>query len=141
MASAHAGWIASIASALSAASRWLSAGSLTLTLCALAILATRPQAGAGAPLALALVAGLGAAQTYLAVRIEFDRAIFEAAAARPGGFAGFDEALQKLGWSRRASSDRPPEARAAGLGSLVKWSGALLGAQFALLLAALWLLR
>jgi len=46
-----------------------------------------------------------------------------------------------LGWTHNASGGRPPEARAAGLATLVKWSGRLLGVQFALALAALWLLR
>ena len=133
-------WTARIASALCAASRWLSAGSLALALCAFAIAATRQGAGELALPALALVVALGAVQIYLAVRIEFDRAIFEASAGQPDGFAGFDEALQKLGWTRNASGGRPPEARAAGLATLVKWCGWLLGAQFALALAALWLL-
>ena len=70
-----------------------------------------------------------------------DRAIFEASAGQPDGFTGFDEALQKLGWTRNASGGRQPEARVAGLVTLVKWSGWLLGVQFALALAALWLPR
>jgi hypothetical protein len=141
MAPVSNNWTARIASALCAASRWLSAGSLVLTLCAFAIAATGPRAGELALAALAPVVALGAVQIYLAARIEFDRAIFEAAAGQPDGFAGFDEALQKLGWNRSASGGRPPEARAAGLATLVKWSGRLLGVQFALALAALWLLR
>jgi len=141
MAPVCTNWTARIASALCAASRWLSAGSLVLTLCAFAIAATVSRAGGFALAALALVVALGAVQIYLAVRIEFDRAIFEAAAGQPDGFTGFDEALQKLGWNRRASGGRPPGARAAGLATLVKWSGRLLGVQFALALAALWLPR
>lgn len=108
-------------------------------LCAFAIAATGARAGALALAALGLVVALGAVQIYLAARIEFDRAIFEEAAGRAEGFAGFDEARQKLGWMHRAPRDRPPEARAAGLGTLVKWSGWLLGVQFALALAVLWL--
>jgi hypothetical protein len=141
MASVSSNWALRIANALCAASRWLSAGSLALTLCAFAIAAASPRAGAFALAALALIVALGAVQIYLAVRIEFDRAIFESAAGQSDGFAGFDEALQKLGWMRSADGGRPPEARAAGLSSLVKWSGRLVGAQFALVLAALWLLR
>ena len=139
MATAGGNWTARITSALCGASRWLSAASLVLVLCAFAIAASGARAGAFALAALGLVVALGAVQIYLAVRIEFDRAIFEEAAGRAGGFAGFDEARHRLGWTRGAAGDRPPEARAAGLGALVKWSGWLLGAQFALALAALWL--
>ena len=139
MATAGGNWTARITSALCGASRWLSAASLVLVLCAFAIAASGARAGAFALAALGLVVALGAVQIYLAVRIEFDRAIFEEAAGRADGFAGFDEARQRLGWTRGAAGDRPPQARAAGLGALVKWSGWLLGAQFALALAALWL--
>ena len=126
-----------MSSALCVASRWLSAGALGLTLCALALLAIRANAGSFAQSALALVIALGGVQTYLAVRIEFDRAIFEVAAERADGFAGFDEALHALGWKRGSAEGRTPQARAAGLRSLVTWSGGRLGVQFALMLAAL----
>lgn len=139
MAPACSNWTARISSALCTSSRWLSAASLVLVLCAFAIAASGARAGAFALAALGLVVALGAVQIYLAVRIEFDRAIFEEAAGRADGFAGFDEARRKLGWMRGASGDRPPQARAAGLGALVKWSGWLLAAQFALAVAALWL--
>jgi hypothetical protein len=139
VATAGGNWTARISSALCRASRWLSAASLVLVLCAFAIAASGARAGAFALAALGLVVALGAVQIYLAVRIEFDRAIFEEAAGRADGFAGFDEARHRLGWTRGAAGDRPPQARAAGLGALVKWSGWLLGAQFALALAALWL--
>lgn len=135
MALATGVWTARIAAALCAASRWLAAGSLGLTVCALA---TAPLATGVAFAAMALSAALGAVQLYLAVRIEFDRAIF--AAAAHDGFEGFDEALGRLGW-RGSNTERSPEQRAAGLVWLVKWSGALLVAQFAFLLAALGLLR
>lgn len=108
-----------------------------MTLCAFALVATHSNAGALAQTAIALVIALGAAQTYLAVRIEFDRVIFEEAAARADGFAGFDEALNALGWRRSNSGSRTPLVRAAGLRSLVIWSGWLLGGQFALALTGL----
>lgn len=133
-------WTAWISGALCAACRWLSAASLMLVLVALFALATRAQSRPAAAAALALVVALGAVQVYLAVRIEFDRAIFARAAQRPGGFAGFDEALQELGWRRRPVAERTPADRAAGLRTLVAWAAGLLAAQLALELAALWLL-
>lgn len=136
MALSAAAWSAHIAAALCAASRWLSAGSLGLTVCSLV---TAPLAAGVAFAALTACAALGAVGLYLAVRIEFDRAIFAAAAQE--GFDGFDEALGRLGWRRGAEPARSPESRAAGLATLVKRAGALLAAQFALLLAGLWLLR
>jgi hypothetical protein len=136
MALSAGAWSAHIAAALCAASRWLSAGSLGLTVCALV---AAPLAAGMAFAALAACAAFGGVQLYLAVRIEFDRAIFTAAAQE--GFEGFDEALGRLGWRRGADPARPPESRAAGLASLVKRAGVLLAAQLALLLAGLWLLR
>jgi hypothetical protein len=134
-------WPAWISAAMSGASRWLSAGSLVLVLGATAVLATSVQAGITALAALSLVVALGAVQIYLAVRIEFDRAIFRIAAERADGFRGFDAALRQLRWVRGASDERTPEARAAGLRALIACSGRLLAAQFALVLAAFWLLR
>jgi hypothetical protein len=134
-------WTSQIASALCAASRWLSAASLVLMLFAFNIAAIEPRAGAHALAVFAFVVVLGLAQIYLAVRIEFDRVIFEVATGRPDGFAGFDGALAKLGWKRSSDSERSPAQRAVGLMSLVKWSGWLLGIQFALVLTALWLLQ
>jgi len=131
-------WAACIAGALCAASRWLSAASFVLVLVALFALATRARSGPAAAGALALVVALGAVQVYLAVRIEFDRAIFARAAERPGGFAGFDEAMQELGWRRRPTAARTPSARTAGLRALVAWVAGLLAAQLALALTALW---
>lgn len=141
MAATDEAWAAWISGAVCAASRWVSATSIVLALGALALLAARPQPGAASAAALALVVLLGAAQVYLAVRIEFDRAIFARAVERPGGFSGFDEVLRQLGWRRGPAASRTPEARAAGLRALIMASACLLGAQFALALAALGLAR
>jgi len=78
-----------------------------------------------------------AVQTYLAFRIELDRAIFEAIANELGTFERFDAAAVAIGLSRRPAG-RSPEARAKGLWSLVKCSGLVLGLQLALAVAALW---
>jgi hypothetical protein len=75
--------------------------------------------------ALAPVIALGGIQVYLAVRIEFDRRIFELAAGEPDGFTGFD------------GSSRSPQDRVAGLTRLVRWHGGLLAAQLVLALTAL----
>jgi len=131
-------WMAWLPGALCGASRWLTAGSLVLVAGAIAVLAGRTPTATPALAAFALVVALGAAQLYLAVRIEFDRAIFARAAARPAAWAGFDAALGRLGWRSTASAARTPEARAAGLRALVNWNAMLLAAQFALLLAGLW---
>lgn len=132
-------WDEWTAAALCTASRWLSVSSLVLVAGALGLLAGRAPAGLPALAVLAAVVALGAAQVYLAVRIEFDRAAFERASTRAEGFAGFDEALARLGWTRRGSGTAG--ARAAGLRALVARSAWLLGAQFALTLAGIWFLR
>ena len=126
-------WTARIAAALCVASRWQAAGALLVTLCALL---AAVSADGTAFAALALAAALCAAQLYLAVRIELDRAIFTAAAQ--DGFEGFDEALARLGW-RRGGVARSTAERASGLAVLVKANGALLLVQLALLLSGLWL--
>lgn len=108
-------WPAHTAAALCVASRWVSAASLALTLAAFVI----------STAALAPVIALGGVQVYLAVRIEFDRRIFELAAGEPDGFSGFDD------------TGRSPQDRVAGLMRLVRWHGGLLAAQLVLALAAL----
>ncbi|HEX5092687.1 MAG TPA: hypothetical protein VFV84_08375 [Burkholderiales bacterium] len=131
-------WIAATAAALCTASRWLSAASLVLVGGALALLSMRAS-GVPALGAQAAVIALGAVQVYLAIRIEFDRAVFARAAASPAGFAGFDEALASLGWARGTPGTRTPESRTSGLHALVRRSAWLLCAQFTLVLASLWL--
>jgi hypothetical protein len=127
-------WTARIAVALCVANRWQAAGGLAVTVFSLLALA---HAHGAAFTFFALGAVFGALQIYLAVRIEFDRAIF--AAAVQTGFEGFDEALGRLGWRPGADMSRSVQARAAGLASLVKRSAALLVAQLGLVLAGLWL--
>lgn len=127
-------WPARIAAALCVASRWQAGTALVVTACSLLALV---QANGPAFALLALAVVLGALQIHLAVRIEFDRAIF--AAALQGGFEGFDEALGRLGWRPVADVSRSTQARVAGLASMVKRSAALLVGQLALALAGLWL--
>src|SRR3970282_63868 len=65
VATAGGNWTARISSALCRASRWLSAASLVLVLCAFAIAARGARRGAFALAALGLVVALGAVQIYL----------------------------------------------------------------------------
>jgi hypothetical protein len=127
-------WTARIAAALCVANRWQAAGALAVTFFSLLGLV---HADGAAFASLALAAALGVLQIHVAVRIEFDRAIF--AAAVQDGFEGFDEALARLGWQPGPDLSRSTQARAAGLASWVKRSAALLVAQLGLVLAGLWL--
>lgn len=108
-----------------------------MTVSAFAVAGAVPLGGGVATGALAVIIVIGAVQIYLAVRIEFDRCIFELAAAEPEGFAGFDAALSKIRLDRKPKGERSPEARAAGLASLVRTSGVLLAAQLILALVVL----
>lgn len=128
-------WTARIAGALCVANRWQAAAVLAVTF--FSLLAIVPAKGAAFAL-LASAAALGVPGIYLAVRIEFDRAIFSAAAR--DGFEGFDEACGRLGWRPAAAASRSTQERAAGVASLVKVSAALLVSQLGLALAGVWLL-
>ena len=86
---------------------------------------------------LALIIAIGAVQVYLAIRIEFDRRIFERVVEAPQGWSGFDDAMRKLELMPAAKMGRPPAARAAGLATLVRWHAGLLVAQLLLALALL----
>ena len=136
METASLQWSARVASALCAASRWCAAASLLMTLTAFALGAAAGEgAEVGASAALALVVVIGALQIYLAMRIEFDRRIFERVAEAAQGWDGFDQAMRELGLMAREKAGRPPAARAAGLATLVRWHAGLLAAQLVLALA------
>jgi hypothetical protein len=130
-------WPARVASALGGASRWCAASSLLITLAAFVIGAATDTQSAAAAVLPGLIVVLGAVQIGLAVRIEFDRRIFDLLAAAPEGWSGFDDAMRELGLMDRAKIGRPPAARAAGLARLVRWHGGLLLAQLLLCLALL----
>jgi hypothetical protein len=117
-------WQASVAGALCRASRWCSASSLLMTAIAAGI----------EGIAAALIIAIGSLQVFLAVRIEFDRRIFDLVAAAPQGWSGFDAAMQELGLMSAAKTGRAPAARAAGLLRLVCWHAGLLLAQLVLAL-------
>lgn len=136
-------WIARSAVAAATASRWLSGPSLALSALALCFLIFPPDLTAPVALALALAAAGGAVQAYIALRIEFDRRIFEEFAgsnAQPVDAAGgFDNAVQALGLLPPDKSGRSMVQRAEGLMSLVRRSGWIFLAQLALLIAARWM--
>jgi hypothetical protein len=119
--------------ALCLASRWLSAASLLVTAAAFAAAVAFPPASSIAAAALALVLAVGAVQVYLAVRIEFDRVIFDTVRDAEG-WKAFDAALVRLGWARAGTTGRTAEDRAAGLARLVRTSGVLFVAQLVLAL-------
>ena len=107
-----------------------------MTLTAFA-LGAATEADAASSAALALIIVIGAMQVYLAMRIEFDRRIFDRVADTPEGWSGFDHAMRELGLMRPAKGGRAPAARAAGLAALVRWHAGLLAAQLVLALALL----
>ena len=136
-------WIARCSAAVCTASRWFSCASLALSLvslCCLFFLAMPPLA----QLAVAAAAGTGAAQAYLAARVEFDRMIFESlASATDAGNAvtDFDTAAQQVGLLPGRKAGRDLGERAAGLITLTNTIFFVFLFQFALLLAAAWTAR
>jgi hypothetical protein len=126
-------WQASVAGALCRASRWCAAASLLITATAFAA-GIAVEAGRAPAAGLALIVAAGAPQIYLAVRIEFDRRIFDLVAAAPQGWSGFDGAMRELGLMRADKAGRPPAERVAGLAALVRWHAGLLATQLLLVL-------
>ena len=133
-------WIARSAAAFCVAARWLSLASLALAVLALGCLYLFPTVNMPAAAMLSLVTAAGAVQAYLALRIEFDRRIFEAFAAHPEGAAaaasGFDEAMQSLGMPPKGKAGRTLAERALGALLLVKGAGWIFALQLALAIAA-----
>lgn len=126
-------WTAQVGVALCSGSRWLSAAALLITLSAFTLAAGLAHP-ATALLILALIIVLGVVQLYLALRIEFDRVIFQAASGTPAWDA-FDAALQGLRWAAH-KGERSTTARASGVARLVRASAALLIIQLLLGLLA-----
>jgi hypothetical protein len=133
-------WIARTTAALCAASRWMIAAALALTVLAAARLLLGPPGNPLTRLALAAVLALGAPQLYLAVRIELDRRLFERLAEGAGvesrGLAQLDGALEALHMQGAEKSGRSLPDRAQGALSLVRRLGGLTAGQLALLILA-----
>ena len=136
-------WMARCATAACVASRWISGTSIVLAGLALYCLYFVSAGGALVAAAISIAAVAGAAQAYLAVRIEFDRAIFEsfagAAAEAAGAADGFDRAAQALGLLFSGKAGRDFTRRTAGVLSLVKMAFLVFLVQLALLVAAAWM--
>jgi hypothetical protein len=84
-----------------------------------------------------LVAVAGLVETYFAIRVGFDAALFRelASASAAPDFAGTDAALSRLGVLPAATRDRPAAARVAGARRLFRWQILGLAAQVLSVLA------
>ncbi len=106
-----------------------------LTAAALIGMLVYPAAVGRPPLALAVaaiviaVAGLG--ESYFAIRVGFDAALFRRLAGEPEqqGFGEMDGALTELGWLPPVKRDRPAPVRIAGAVRLMKLQALALLAQ------------
>ena len=76
---------------------------------------------------------LGLAETYFAVRVGLDAALFRRLAKVPD-LAGFDAAMLRLGLLSQAKAGRPVEARVAGARRLFTRQAAALALQSAVLI-------
>jgi hypothetical protein len=136
-------WIARSAAAFCGASRWLSCTSLVLAALALLRFYVSPPMSMTSAAVLSAAVAAASGQAYLAVRIEFDRKVFEALAVSAGGVAaataGFDRAMESLDMLRHGKSGRPLAERARGALRLVKGAGWLLALQLALAIAMSWM--
>jgi hypothetical protein len=77
-------------------------------------IATEPAGPLMGPVALVALAGLG--ETYFAIRVAFDRVLFDRVASAPEApdFAGTDDALVRLRLMPASKAGRPVDARVAG---------------------------
>lgn len=136
-------WIARSAAAFCVASRWLSCTSLALAALALVRLYVFPPVNMTSAAVLSAAVAAASVQAYFAMRIEFDRKVFEAFPASTEGSAasagGFDRVMESLGMLRQGKAGRPLAERARGALRLVKGAGWLLALQLALAIAMSWM--
>lgn len=138
-------WIAGITAALCAASRWLIGVAIIMTMIGATRLVLFPPEQIFAKLGLCLVLAFGAIQLYLAVRIEFDRQLFELLAEHGDGdaqrLADLDGAMRvlRLQNENETHQERDLTARAKGLISLIQWLAWVLVSQLALLAGLPWI--
>lgn len=135
-------WISRIAAALCAASRWVVAVAIALTVLAATRLLLIPPGDWLTKLGLALVVALGAVQLYLAVRIELDRRLFQRLAESAGvesrALAELDEAMQALRLQSPDRTGRSLADRAQGVLSLIRRLGLVTAVQLAALVLIVW---
>jgi hypothetical protein len=110
-------WIARSGAALCRGARWPLAFSFALSVLAGARLLFEPRL---APLVLILVLAAGIGQAYFALRIEFDRIIFERFAEDPASAPEFDAALVQAGWAKSPVASRSMADRVQGMHRFVK---------------------
>ena len=101
-------------------SRPLTAGALIALLISPAIAKQTPWILIASAMLVALA---GLAETYFAIRVGFDAALFRqlASASDAPDFAGIDVALTRLGLLRATRLDRPAGARVAGATRLLRF--------------------
>jgi hypothetical protein len=138
-------WLARCAVAACTSSRWVSVASQVLAILALvALFFLQVQSQPTVGLAIAIAAASGAAQTYLASRVEFERVIFEEfASATDVGAAvsGFDAAAQEAGVVSAGKAGRELVQRIASLLMLTNVIFFLFLFQLVLLMGAGWVSR
>ena len=132
-----------IAVAIARACRWIGAAALAITVALLLGLFTGRPAPTPAAVALCLAILSGVAATYLMMRVELDRTIFEAASdADPNAyFAAFDQSRSQLQLGTPPRDARPVAERVQGLIRLVRTTGYLLILQVIFALAGFWMSR
>lgn len=84
--------------------------------------------------ALLVAALAGFAQTYYAVRVGFDAALFRQLGETTADLAALDGALSRLGLMPLDKTGRPVEARIAGARALLRTQAAMLGVQITIVL-------
>lgn len=135
-------WDTKIACALCTAGRPAFGFSIALAVVAGAALWLETPGGAASRVALEAVVAVGAAQAYLAGRVEFDRWIFEAFGSSPApDLNGFDAALSAFGWTKAGRTGRSLAERVDGIARLVRRASYLFAAQIGITLAIPWLPR
>ena len=109
-------------------SRPLTAAALIAVLICPAIAKQPPWIVIGSAMLVTLA---GLAETYFAIRVGFDAALFRrlASASDAPDFAGIDVALARLGLLRATPLDRPAGARVAGAERLLRFQTLALVAQ------------
>ncbi|MES2188372.1 MAG: hypothetical protein V4505_27730 [Pseudomonadota bacterium] len=140
-----------------ATAAWLNAGrvlaawglalsALALAGCAaLVMLGTPDYLPLGALAAWALVVAAGLAERVLAMRLQFDAALFDALAqgriGHLGGFGGLDAGLAALGLRTDTGDTRPLDVRLSGALQLLRWHRSAVVLQCVLWLVAIGCLR
>ena len=130
------------------AGRALAAWGLALSVLALAgcatltLLSTPDDLPIGALAALALVIAAGLAERVLAVRLQFDAALFDALAqGRIGHLGGLDAGLAALSLRADTGETRPLDVRLTGALQLLRWHRSAVVLQCVMWLVAIGCLR